>query len=178
MIIYILQCHSNFHIVLAKIWVKKQVNRHYFQILLPFILSIFKNKACILHHFTFLDWLPTHYCLRPITHFQHLKSHFLTTILPFSAIFLMFLIGLFIPITMDIYAFRLAFSTILHRVQYLFTLHLASKRTAFSTKTHCVQHQNTLRFGANCTVFSRKWPQMWCKWRPFQINIHFVAFTC
>ena len=149
MIIYILQCHSNFHIVLAKIWVKKQVNRHYFQILSPFILSIFKNKACILHHFTFLDWLPTHYCLRPITHFQHLKSHFLTPILPFSAMCFVVLEDFVYTIAVDIYAFRLAFSSILRCILHHFTLRLAPKRTAFSTKTHCVLPQIARHFTAN-----------------------------
>ena len=167
MIIYILQCHSNFHIVLAKIWVKKQVNRHYFQILLPFILSVFKNKACILHHFTFLDWLPTHYCLRPITHFQHLKSHFLTPILPFSAMCFVVLEDFVYTIAVDIYAFCFAFSGILHCVLHHFTLRLAPKRTAFSTKTHCVQHQNTLRFAPFYLAFSGKQPQMWCRWWRF-----------
>ena len=167
MIIYILQCHSNFHIVLAKIWVKKQVNRHYFQILLPFILSIFKNKACILHHFTFLDWLPTHYCLRPITHFQHLKSHFLTPILPFSAMCFVVLEGFVYTIAVDIYAFRLAFSSILHCIQHQNTLHFASKRTAFCTKTHCIQHQNALRFAPFYLAFSGKQPKIWCRWWRF-----------
>ena len=42
------------------------------------------------------------------------KTHFLTAILPFSAIFLMVVKGLFIPIAVDFYAFHLAFSSILH----------------------------------------------------------------
>ena len=43
---------------------------------------------CVLHHLAFLVCLPTHYFLSPITHFQPLKPHFLTVVLPFSAMFL------------------------------------------------------------------------------------------
>ena len=46
--------------------------------------------------------------------------------------------GFVYTIAADIYAFRPAFSGILHCVLHHFTLHLAPKRTAFSTKTHCV----------------------------------------
>ena len=85
-----------------------------FSILHIFCLSVFRVRTCVLHHFTFLFWLPTHYFLRPITRFLPLKTHFLTAILPFLAIFLMVVKGLFIPIVVDFYAFRLAFSSILH----------------------------------------------------------------
>ena len=137
----------------------------------------FKKKTCILYHLAFLDWLPTHYYLHPIIHFQPLKTHFLTTILPFFAMCFMVLRGFVYTIAAHIYAFRLAFSCILHCIQHHFTLRLAPKRTAFSTKTHCVQRHFALRFVANCSTFSRKWPQMWCKWRFFEINIHFMVFT-
>jgi len=50
----------------------------------------------------------------------------------------MVLRGFVYTIAVYFYAFRLAFSSILHCVLHHFTLHLASKRTAFSTKTHCV----------------------------------------
>jgi len=73
--------------------------------------------------------------------------------------------GFIYTIAADIYAFRLAFSSILHCVLHHFTLRLASKRTAFSTKTYCVLHQNALRFAAYCTTFCYKWPKSWCKWR-------------
>ena len=46
--------------------------------------------------------------------------------------------GFVYTIRVDIYAFRLAFSTILHCVLHHFTLHLAPKHTAFCTKTHYV----------------------------------------
>jgi len=44
-------------------------NWHYFQFFASLTLSILKHKTCILHHFAFLDWLPPHYFLRPITRF-------------------------------------------------------------------------------------------------------------
>jgi len=68
-IIFILQYHSNFHSVLAKILAVNWANWHYFQLFTSLTLSILKHKTCILHHFAFLDWLPTHYFLRPIIRF-------------------------------------------------------------------------------------------------------------
>ena len=73
-VIFILQNYSNFHPILAKKWGVKWVNWQYFQLFTSLTLSIFKHKTCILHHFAFLVWLPTHYFLRPITPFQHLKT--------------------------------------------------------------------------------------------------------
>ena len=95
------------------------------------------------------------------------------------------LLGMFLPvrqgfvytISADIYAFCLVFSTILPCVLHQNALQLASKRTAFSIKTHCIQHQNAMRFAPYCTIFGHKRPQKGCKCRPFEINIHFVAFT-
>ncbi len=58
-----------------------------------------------------------------------------------------------------------------------FTLRFAPFYLAFSTKTHCILHQNALRLAPYCTAFSGKMPQMWCKWRCFEINIHFIVFT-
>ena len=59
-------------------------------------------------------------------------------ILPFLAMCLMVLEGYVYTIAAYIYAFRFAFSSILHCVLHHFTLRFASKRTAFSTKTQCV----------------------------------------
>ena len=140
-------------------------------------MFVFKKKGCNLHHLAFLEWLPPRNFSCPITHFQPLKSHFLTTILPFSAMYFMVLRGYVYTIAVHIYAFRLTFSCILHCVQHHFTLRLAPKRTAFCTKTHCVQRHIALRFAANCSTFSRKQPQMWYKWRFLEINIHFIVFT-
>jgi len=104
----------------------------------PFALSVFKNKTCILHHFAFLVWLPSHIFLCPITRFLPLKSHFLTTISPFSTLFFMVHKGFVYTIAAYFYAFRLAFSSILPCVLHQNDLRFAPKRTAFSTKTHCI----------------------------------------
>ena len=77
-------------------------------------------------------------------------------VFPFLVMYLVLRKGLFIPFAVDVYAFRLAFSSILHCVLHHFILHLAPKRTAFSTKTHCNQHQNALHLAAYCTAFSTK----------------------
>ena len=90
---FLLQNHSNFRSVLAKILVIKQVNCHYSWPFTPFVLSVLKNKTCILHHIAFLVWLPTHYFLRPTTHFQPLKTYFLTIILPILTMCFMVLRG-------------------------------------------------------------------------------------
>ena len=112
-------------------------------------LSVFKHKTCILHHLAFLEWLLTRIFPSPITHFLPLKTHFLTTILPISAMCFMALNGFVYAISVDIYAFLLAFSTILHGILPHFTLRLAPKCLVFCTKTHCILHQNALRFAAN-----------------------------
>ena len=141
-------------------------------------LSIFRPRTCILHHFTFLVWLPTHIFTTPISHFQPLKTHFLTAILPFLAMSFMDLKGFVYTNIVNIYAFRLAFSGKLHCIQQHFTLRLTPKRTAFSTKTQPILHQNARHFAPKRIKFSTKQPQNRCKWRPFQINIHSAACTC
>ena len=162
MLSFILQHHPNFRAVLAKIQAIKQVNRYFLQPFTSFKLSVFKHTTCILHHFAFLVWLPARNFSSAITHFQALKSHFLTTISPFSSMYFMVLRGYVYTIAADFYAFRLVFSTILHCIQYHFALHLASKRTAFCTKMPCVLHQNALHLAAYCTIFCQKQPQIWC----------------
>jgi len=52
--------------------------------------------------------------------------------------FLMNLKGFVYTIAVDIYAFRLVFTTISPCVLHHFTLCFAPKRIAFCTKTHCV----------------------------------------
>ena len=52
--------------------------------------------------------------------------------------FLMVRKGFIYSIAVDIYAFRLVFSSILHCILHHFALHLAPKRTAFSTILPCV----------------------------------------
>ena len=78
---------------------------------------------------------------------------------------------------MYIYAFHLAFCTILPCVLHHFTLRFAPKRTAFSGILHCILHQNTLHLAAKRTLFCWKWPKNWYKQHSFEINIHFAAFT-
>ena len=157
-VVFILQLRSNFHAVLAKISVKKQVNSPYFLPATSSNLSVFKKKTCILHHLAFLFWLPTHYFLRPITRFQTLKCHFLMVILPFLGMCFMAKKGFIYTIAAYIYAYRLAFCSILPCVLHQNTLRFAPKRIAFSTKTPCVQHQNTLRFAPKRTTFCSKQP--------------------
>ena len=91
--------------------------------------------------------------------------------------FLMVRKGFVYTIAVDVYAFCLAFSSILPCVLYHFTLHLASKRTAFCTKTHCVLRHIARHLAAYCTIFCCKSPEIWCKWRFLEINIHFIVFT-
>ena len=119
-------------------------------------LSIFKPRTCILHHFTFLDWLPTHIFSTPISHFQPLKTHFLTTILPFLAMSFMDLKGFVYTITVNVYAFRLAFSGKSHCIQQHFTLRFAPNCLAFCTKLPCILHQNALHLALKRTPFSTK----------------------
>ena len=59
-------------------------------------------------------------------------------ILPFLAMCFMVLQGYIYTIAAYFYAFRLAFSCILHCVLHHFTLRLASKRTAFCTILHYI----------------------------------------
>ena len=105
------------------------------------------------------------FLLRPITHFLPLKCHFLTTILPFLAMYFMDLKGFIYTITADIYAFHLAFCSIQHCILHHFTLRLAPKCTAFSTKTHCVQRHIALRLAPKRIAFCCKWPKNGCWWR-------------
>ena len=162
-----LQYGSDFYFVLAKMQLKKWVNGYYFQSFTPYFLSTFKRRTCILHHIAFLFCLPAHYFLCPITRFQPPKSNFLGVVLPFSAMYFMFLRGYIYTFVVCFYAFRLAFSHILHRIQHHFTLHLAPKRIAFSTKMHCVQQHIALRLAPKCTTFSCKLPKTQCKCRFF-----------
>jgi len=61
--------------------------------------------------------------------------------------------GFIYTIAAYFYAYRLAFSTILHCILQHFTLRLAPKRTPFCTKTHCVLPHIAPHFAANSTIF-------------------------
>ena len=139
---------------------------------MSFVLSIFRLGTCIMHHFTFLVWLPTRIFSNPITHFPPLKPYFfalkphlLVPILPFLAMCFVVLRGFIYTIAVYFYAFCLSFSSILPCVQRQNVLHLAPKRIAFSTKTHCIQRQNTLRLAPKRTAFCSKQPENGYKWR-------------
>ena len=120
-----------------------------FLVIHVFCFVRFQEKVCILHHFTFLDWLPPHIFLRPITHFLPLKSYFLTAISPLSAM-------CFIARKGYVYTICDGCLCLSTRILQHFALCLAPKCTAFSTKTPCVLHQNALRLAAYCTAFSTK----------------------
>ena len=77
-------------------------------------------------------------------------------ILPFLAMCFMVLKGFVYTIAMDIYAFHLAFSSILHCVLHHFALRFAPKRALFCTKTHFILHQNALHLAPKRTPFSSK----------------------
>jgi len=57
--------------------------------------------------------------------------------------------GFVYTIDVDIYAFCIAFSTILPCILHHFTLRLAPKRSVFCTKTQCILHQNAVHLAAN-----------------------------
>ena len=59
-------------------------------------------------------------------------------VLPFLGMFFMVLKCFIYTFTVDFYAFRLAFSTILQCILHQNALRLAPKRTAFSGKTQCI----------------------------------------
>ena len=135
-----------------------------FQPFTPFVLSVFKKNPafCTILPFQIGRHLISFYAQLPV--FTPLKSHFLTTISPFSTMCFMALKGFVYTISTDIYAFCRAFCSIQHCILYHFTLCLAPKRTAFSTKTHCVQRHIALRLAPKRTTFSTKQPKNGCQW--------------
>ena len=70
-------------------------------------------------------------------------------VLPFLAMCFMVLEGYVYTIAAYFYAFRFAFSSILHCVLHHFTLRFAPKRIAFSGILHCILHHIALFFAAN-----------------------------
>ena len=75
-----------------------------------FRLAFSIKMHCILHHLAFLFGRQLAIFSPPITHFQTLKTHFLRVILPFFAMYFMVRGGFIYTISVDIYAFRPAFS--------------------------------------------------------------------
>ena len=70
-------------------------------------------------------------------------------VLPFLAMCFMVLEGYIYTIAAYFYAFRLAFSSILHCVLHHFTLRFVPKRIAFSGILHRILHHIALYFAAN-----------------------------
>jgi len=64
--------------------------------------------------------------------------------------------GFVYTIAVNIHAFHLAFSSILHCVLYHFTSRFVPFYLAFCTKMQCVLVQNALHLAAYCTTFSSK----------------------
>ena len=77
-------------------------------------------------------------------------------VLPFLAMYFMVLEGYIYTIVAYFYAFRLAFSSILHCVLHHFTLRLAPKRIAFSGILHHILHHIAPHFAPYCTIFRCK----------------------
>ena len=127
--------------------------------------SIFEKVSCILHHFTFLFWVPARNFSTPNYPLFVPKTHFLTNISPFSAMCFIAHKGFIYTIVVYFYAFRLAFCIKTHCIQHHFTLRLAPKRTAFSIKTHCVQRHIATRLAPKYTTFCCKSPQNRYQWR-------------
>ena len=118
--------------------------------------SNFKKASCILHHFTFLFWLPARNFSSLNTRFLPLKSPFLMPISPFLPLFLMARRGFVYTISADIYARRPAFSSKTHCILHHFTLRLAPNRTAFSIKTPSILHQNAVHLAPKRSAFCSK----------------------
>ena len=151
----------------------------YFQPNTLYNYANFKNKTCILHHFAFLFWWPTHNFSSPNIRFLPLKRPFLMPISPFLPLFLMARRGFVYTISADIYAHWPAFSSKLHCILHHFTLRLAPKCTPFSTKTHSILHQNAVHLAPKRSVFSIKWPKIGWERRLLKINIHFACmYNC
>ena len=171
MLSFILQYGSNFRSILAKMLLKKQLNSHYFYPFMPWGLSIFKPRTCILHHFAFLVWLPTRIFFKPNYPLLDPKIPFLNDYFALSC-----------HETHGQKRFCLynccGCLCFLSRIQRQISPHLAAFCLAFSTKTHSILHQNALHLAAKRTAFCSKLPRNWCKWQSFQIKIHFAACTC
>ena len=83
---------------------------------MPLALSVFKNKTCVLHHLAFLVWLEVRFFSSPNTPILPLKTHFSIDILPLRTTYFVVQEGFVYTITVDIYTFYLAFSTILSSI--------------------------------------------------------------
>jgi len=69
MVLLFYKIHPVLHIILEEINAIKHTFGPYFQFCRILFWSIFKQFACILHHFVFLVWLQARNFSSPITHF-------------------------------------------------------------------------------------------------------------
>ena len=104
----------------------------------PSCLVYFKEEDLHFAPFSLSSLVANSLFSRPITHFLAPKNHFLTTILPFWAMFLMAWKGFVYAIAVHFYAFRFTFRGIWYCILRHFTLRFAPFCLAFSIKTHCV----------------------------------------
>ena len=100
------------------------------------------------------------------------------TILPLLNLVLTLRKGFVYLLDMDIYTYRLAFSSLLYYNLHHFALHLAPFYLAFSTILPCVQHQNAVHLAAYCTSFWCKQPKIWHQLRVYATEINIQPFTC
>ena len=111
---YILQNTRRLSLPSSEKKAQKHSNWHYFQPYTCLFLAVFCILPAFLYHFAFLVWLPARNFPTPITRFLALKTHFLVANLPFLAMCFMVLEGFVYAIVVDIYAFHLIISSILH----------------------------------------------------------------
>jgi len=78
---------------------------------MPFVLSIFRNVACILHYLAFLVCAPTHFFSTPNYVLLAPKNPLFNACFAFFVMCFMALTGFVYAISLDIYTFRLSFSS-------------------------------------------------------------------
>ena len=100
------------------------------------------------------------------------------TILPLSSPVLTFRKSFVYLLDVDIYTYRLAFSSLLHYNLHHFALHLAPFYLAFSTILPCVLQQNAVHLAAYCIEFWCKWPKIWHQLGVYATEINIQPFTC
>ena len=155
-----LQYRSNFHSVLAKTLVKKQVNSYCFLTLRAFRFVHFKTQG--------LHFAP--FCLSSLVANSLFFTPKYTIFAPKTPLFdgYFALSSHVFHDSKTLYLYHHGgFLCLSSRIQQQIALHLAAKYLAFSTKTPCVLHQNAMCFAAYCTVSCCKQAQNWYKWRFF-----------
>ena len=98
---------------------------------MPFNMSVFKKKTCILHHFAFLDWLPARIFLTPIYPLLDPKTLLFDDYLAPSSHVSHASEGFYLYHCSEFLCFS---SCVLQH----FALYFAPFYLAFCTKTHCI----------------------------------------